>query len=194
MLCSISSFTKWRPQFIEIQLVLVLEVMALPAHAHMDARLSIKKGKKSVPSWILCFQFEDFVHLSLHLSRPVSTSRWRDDIYNERILNRLLWVEDYAFSMVSTTAQWVVLLLMRLHRKRNLRHHRLWKGHLKKKFRFHQHWVLPECFIELYLKLQSYKKGSASYHDRNSMGRGWSSYVVLVRLLISRSAAKRVLQ
>lgn len=75
--------------------------MALPAHAHMDARLSIKKGKKSVPSWILCFQFEDFVHLSLHLSRPVSTSRWRDDIYNERILNRLLWVEDYAFSMVS---------------------------------------------------------------------------------------------
>lgn len=111
MLCSISSFTKWRPQFIEIQLVLVLEVMALPAHAHMDARLSIKKGKKSVPSWILCFQFEDFVHLSLHLSRPVSTSCWRDDIYNERILNRLLWVEDYAFSMVSTTAQWVVLLV-----------------------------------------------------------------------------------
>lgn len=101
MLCSISSFTKWRPQFIEIQLVLVSEVMALPAHAHMDARLSIKKGKKSVPSWILCFQFEDFVHLSLHLSRPVSTSCWRDDIYNERILNRLLWVEDYAFSMVS---------------------------------------------------------------------------------------------
>lgn len=68
-------------------------------------------NKKSVPSWILCFQFEDFVHLSLHLSRPVSASCWRDDIYSERILNRLLWVEDYAFSMVSTTAQWVVLLV-----------------------------------------------------------------------------------
>lgn len=83
--------------------------------------------------------------------------------------------------------QWVVLLLMRLHRKRTF-------DITDYERDTHQHWVLPECFIELYLKLQSYKKGSASYHERNSMGRGWSSYVVLVRLLISRSAAKRVLQ
>ena len=55
-----------------------LEVMVLPAHAHMDTRLSIKKKKKkkSVPPWILCFQFKDLMHLSLNLSRPVSTSCW----------------------------------------------------------------------------------------------------------------------
>lgn len=191
MLCSISSFTKWQPQFIEIQLVLVLEVMALPAHAHMDTRLSIKKREEKCPFLDFMFSIRGFCALILTPFSPClyfMLARWYLQWENSQSL-ALGWRLCLQYGI-----QWVVLLLMRLHRKRNLRHHRLWKGHLKKKFRFHQHWVLPECFIELYLKLQSYKKGSASYHERNSMGRGWSSYVVLVRLLISRSAAKRVLQ
>lgn len=65
MLCSISSFTKWRPQFIEIQLVLVLEVMALPAHAHMDVRLSIKKREEKCPFLDFMFSIRGFCALIL---------------------------------------------------------------------------------------------------------------------------------
>lgn len=80
MLCSISSFTKWRPQFIEIQLVLVSEVMALPAHAHMDTRLSIKKvsllGFYVFNSRILCTYPYTFLALSLlHVGEMISTVR-----------------------------------------------------------------------------------------------------------------------